>query len=82
MAIIVAEIGTDMSRFPSAKHLASWVGVCPGNRQSGGKRLSGMATKGDVWLRAILLNEQLGVWIEDKGEEKTSASRAKPFVAD
>jgi transposase len=53
-AVIVAEIGTDRSRFPSAKHLASWAGVCPGNRQSGGKRLSGTATKGDVWLRAIL----------------------------
>ncbi len=53
-AIIVAEIGTAMTRFPSAKHLASWVGVCPATRQSGGKRLSGTATKGDVWLRAVL----------------------------
>ncbi len=41
-------------RFPSAKHLASWAGVCPGNKQSGGKRLSGKTTKGDVWLRAVL----------------------------
>ncbi len=53
-AIIVAEMGTDMTRFPSAKHLASWVGVCPANRQSGGKRLSGTAIKGDVWPRAVL----------------------------
>ena len=37
-----------------AKHLASWVGLCPGNRQSGGKRLSGKPTKGNVWLRAVL----------------------------
>jgi transposase len=44
----------DMSRFPSAKHLASWAGVCPGNRQSGGKRLSGQTTGGNVWLKAVL----------------------------
>ena len=53
-AVIVAEIGTDMSRFASAKHLASWAGLCPGNRQSGGRRLSGKPTKGDVWLRGVL----------------------------
>lgn len=51
---IVAEIGVDMSRFASAKHLASWAGLCPGNRESGGKRLSGKMRKGNVWLRAIL----------------------------
>jgi hypothetical protein len=43
-----------MSRFPSAKHLASWAGVCPGNRQSAGKRLGGRTTGGNPWLRAIL----------------------------
>ncbi len=53
-ATIVAEIGVDATRFPSTKHRASWAGVCPGNRQSGGKRLSGKPTKGNVWLRAVL----------------------------
>jgi hypothetical protein len=52
---ILAEIGLDMQRFHSAQHLASWAGVCPGNHESAGKRLSGKARKGDPWLRRLLL---------------------------
>ena len=53
-ATILAEIGADMSRFPDAKHVASWAGVCPGNRTSAGKSKGSATTNGDVWLRGIL----------------------------
>ncbi len=47
---IVAEIGTEMSAFPTAKHLASWAGQCPGNDRSAGRRRSGKTRKGSKWL--------------------------------
>ena len=52
---LVAEIGTDMGRFPTAHHLASWAGMCPGNHESAGKRQSGKTRKGSPWLRALLV---------------------------
>jgi transposase len=53
--VIVAEIGTDMAKFPTAGHLCSWAGLCPGNDQSAGKHRSGRTTKGSRWLRATLV---------------------------
>jgi len=52
--IIVAEVGIDLSRFPTAKHLALWAGMSPGNHESAGKRLSGKTGKGSRWLRQAL----------------------------
>jgi transposase len=57
--VLIAEIGVDMSAFPTPKHLASWAGVCPGNDQSAGKRRSGKTREGSKWLRATLTESAL-----------------------
>jgi transposase len=53
--VLIAETGADMSRFPSAQHLSSWAGICPGSDESAGKRRSGRTRQGNRWLRAALI---------------------------
>ena len=71
-AVLIAEIGVDMSVFVSVYHLAAWAGVCPGNHESAGRQKSGRARKGNIHLRTILVGAALsasktkGSYLKDK----------------
>ena len=52
--MLLVEIDDDMQRFGSAERLASWVGICPGNNESAGKRKTGRIRKGNAWVRRLL----------------------------
>jgi transposase len=53
--VLLGELGWDMSRFPDAAHAASWVGICPGNHETGGKQLSGRTRQGNRWAKTVLI---------------------------
>jgi len=75
---LVAEIGTDMNVFPSAADLASWVGVCPGNNESAGKRKSGKTRKGNRWARRALCE---AAWVAAKAKKSYLAAQFRRFAA-
>ncbi len=53
--VLLGELGWDMSRFPNAAHAASWVGICPGHHETGGKQLSGRIRQGNRWAKTVLV---------------------------
>src|SRR5262245_6202703 len=81
---IIAEIGTDMSRFGDAARLASWAGVCPGNHESAGKRYRGKTCKGGIAISAGswchvpgALGKRLPSWGEPFGVSKYGSARRR-----
>lgn len=89
-AVLISELGVDMSIFPSASHAAAWAGVCPGNYESAGKRRDGRSRRGNVYLKAALVeaahaaSKKKGSYLKDKFARlrgRRGAKRAAVAVA-
>jgi transposase len=74
---IISEIGTDMSVFPSEKHLAKWAGMCPGNNESAGKKKSGRTNYGNAFIRAFLVQM---AWAASRTKHTYLSSKYKSLV--
>lgn len=75
---IVAELGADMRQYPTADHVSSWAGMCPGNHISAGKRYSGRTNKGNVWLRRVLCQ---AAWAAGKSKNTYLAEQSRRWKA-
>lgn len=75
---IIAEIGADMSRFPSDAHISSWAGASPGNNESAGKRRSGKVTQGNKWLKSALVE---AAWAASKTKNTYLSARYRRLAA-